>query len=278
MDEKGFLISILQKTKRIFTISANPNGPKRGAGQDGSREWITCIATICQDRSYIPPALIYPAVSGNIQDSWIHEVVPEDFYAYFASSPSGWTNDELGYSWLVKAGLQPFDPQVVLSRISTNKNDRPSTGTSGSSTASVLDPQNVRKVRQLIRRVKHTNPSRDVQMLSNAFVTLATNNACLTAKVEGLTKAIHIAEKRQKKGIPVLPAALLQPNEGKSQFWSPTKLKDEERITNAKKTAQEEEKIRKAEEKRDKQRRKEDQAIMVAQRKSDRERERLAKK
>ncbi|KAF2427834.1 hypothetical protein EJ08DRAFT_699369 [Tothia fuscella] len=45
MDEKGFLIGILQKPKRIFTKSTNPNGPKRGAGQDRSREWITYITT-----------------------------------------------------------------------------------------------------------------------------------------------------------------------------------------------------------------------------------------
>ncbi|KAF2422142.1 hypothetical protein EJ08DRAFT_726312 [Tothia fuscella] len=97
MDEKGFLIGVLQKTRRIFTKSANLNGPNRGAGQDGSREWITYITTICQDRSYIPPTLIYPAVSSNIQDSWVHKVVLEDFYAYFASSASGWTNNDLGY-------------------------------------------------------------------------------------------------------------------------------------------------------------------------------------
>ncbi|KAF2435165.1 hypothetical protein EJ08DRAFT_675570 [Tothia fuscella] len=79
-------------------------------------------------------------------------------------------------------------------------------------------------------------------------------------------------------GKPVLPAVLLQPNKGKAQFWSPTKLKDEERFTNAKKTAQEEEKLRKAEEKRNKQRKKEDLAIIVAQRKSNKERDRRAKK
>ncbi|KAF2435726.1 hypothetical protein EJ08DRAFT_729601 [Tothia fuscella] len=225
MDEKGFLIGILQKTRRIFTKSTNLNGPNRGAGQDGSREWIT--------------------FSGNIQDSWIHEVVPEDFYAYFTSSTS------------VK---------------------RPSTSTSKSSALSIFDPQNAYKLRQLIKRVNNNQPLRDVKVLTNAFVTLTTNNVYLAAKVEGLTKAVDIAKRRQIKGKPVLPTVLLQANKGKAQFWSPTKLKDEERFTNAKKTAQEQEKVRKAEEKRNKQRKKEDLAIIVAQRKSNKERDRRAKK
>ncbi|KAF2435309.1 hypothetical protein EJ08DRAFT_645644 [Tothia fuscella] len=228
------------KTKRIFTKSAAPNRPKRGAGQDGS-------------------------------------LVLEEFYVYFASSLSSWTNDELDgyrshmnlrflkyaienrilitvyppystyslqpldlqmatgglvkilkrefYSLFKRAfDLQLFDPQVVLSRIRTTVK-RPSTGTSKSSVSSIFNPQNTQKLRQLIKRVNNSQPSRDVQILSDAFITLATNNACLTTKVEGLTRA----------GILVLPTLLLQPNK--------------ERITNAKKIAQEEEKIRKAEEK-----------------------------
>jgi len=49
---------------------------------------------------YLPPSLIYQACSGNLQDTWLDEFNPEMQEAYFASSPTGWTNDELGYSWL----------------------------------------------------------------------------------------------------------------------------------------------------------------------------------
>ncbi|KAF2419676.1 hypothetical protein EJ08DRAFT_705968, partial [Tothia fuscella] len=174
------------------------------------------------------------------------KMLKREFYSLFKRAfESSFTEKNILSAW-IQAGLQPFDPQVVLSRIRTTAK-RPSTGTSKSSASSIFNPQNTQKVRQLIKRVNNNQPSRDVQMLSDAFITLATNNACLTTKVEGLTRAVNTAKQRQKKGIPVLPTLLLQPNEGKSQFWSPTKLKDEERITNAKKTAQEEEKIRKAE-------------------------------
>ena len=73
------------------------------AGQDGSKEWITVIATICADGTSLSPALIYKASSGNLQDTWLNDFKPQEHSCHFASSPNGWTSDELGYSWL--AGL-----------------------------------------------------------------------------------------------------------------------------------------------------------------------------
>ena len=71
-----------------------------GAGQDGSREWIIILATICIDGTYLPPSLIYQAISGNLQDTWLDEIRLEKDEAFFSSSPTGWINDELGYAWL----------------------------------------------------------------------------------------------------------------------------------------------------------------------------------
>lgn len=59
MDEKGFLIGYLTKTKRIFTKSLQESGRLVGAAHDGSREWITILATICADGSTLSPGLIY---------------------------------------------------------------------------------------------------------------------------------------------------------------------------------------------------------------------------
>ena len=108
MDEKGFLIGVLQKVQRIFTKEAFEKGKLLGAGQDGNREWITVLATICMDGTFLPPALIYQALSGNIQDTWLDNFNPEEQSASFASSPSGWTNDILGLSWLQTV----FDPHT----------------------------------------------------------------------------------------------------------------------------------------------------------------------
>lgn len=94
MDEKGFLIGVLQKTKRVFSKTTEI----RGTGQDGNREWITVVATISMDGSYLPPSIIYQARTNNIQDSWLEDFNNEE--AYFTSSPTGWTNDSVGMSWL----------------------------------------------------------------------------------------------------------------------------------------------------------------------------------
>jgi hypothetical protein len=71
-----------------------------GTDQDGSREWVTLSATICADGSSLLPALIYKAVSGDLQDSWLQDYDPQEHACWFASSSNGWTSDELGLNWL----------------------------------------------------------------------------------------------------------------------------------------------------------------------------------
>jgi hypothetical protein len=100
MDEKGFLIGVLSKGKRIFSRCWYEQGGFKQRLQDGNREWITIIGCICADRTSLSPGLIYQAVSRDIQDTWLQDFNPNDHYCFFQSSPSGWTNDELGYAWL----------------------------------------------------------------------------------------------------------------------------------------------------------------------------------
>jgi hypothetical protein len=109
MDEKGFLIGHLQKVQRIFPKALMKQQNLLGAGQDGSREWITLIATICADGSSPPPALIYKAVSGDLQDTWLQDYIANERPCWFASSPNGWTSGELGLSWLQSL----FDTQTI---------------------------------------------------------------------------------------------------------------------------------------------------------------------
>jgi hypothetical protein len=100
MDEKGFLIGQLSKVRRVFTRNAYEAGRVKHVMQDGNREWITLIATICADGTGLSPGLIYQATSGNSQDSWLQDYDPTEQSCFFASSSTGWTNDDLGYSWL----------------------------------------------------------------------------------------------------------------------------------------------------------------------------------
>ena len=100
MDEKGFMIGKLQKTKRIFNLNHYGSGKLVGAGEDGNREWITLIACISASGDYIPPCIIYSATTGNLQTSWLEDFNTEEHTCHFASSEKGWTNNELGFKWL----------------------------------------------------------------------------------------------------------------------------------------------------------------------------------
>jgi hypothetical protein len=108
MDEKGFLIGILSKQKRVFSRRRYEEGEIKQMIQDGNREWITTIACICADGTALTPALIYQAVSGKLQDSWLQDFDPELHKTFFTSSASGWTNNELGLMWL----RQVFDRET----------------------------------------------------------------------------------------------------------------------------------------------------------------------
>ena len=59
MDEKGFLIRVLLKIKRIFLKCQYDEGRVKQFIQDSNWEWITTIIYICIDRTALPPALIY---------------------------------------------------------------------------------------------------------------------------------------------------------------------------------------------------------------------------
>jgi len=100
MDEKGFLLGVCQKTKRVFNRQLHEQGYLKGAGQAGNRDWITVLATICADGTHLPPAIIYEGKSGDVSNSWLEDFDPKHQVAFFAASPNGWTNDELGRNWL----------------------------------------------------------------------------------------------------------------------------------------------------------------------------------
>jgi hypothetical protein len=100
VDEKGFLIGLSRSTKRIISINALKSKRTTRASQDGSREFITLIASICADGSSLAPALIYQGASHDLQDTWLDDFDSVRDYAFFASSENGWSCDQLGQAWL----------------------------------------------------------------------------------------------------------------------------------------------------------------------------------
>ncbi|PMD26311.1 hypothetical protein NA56DRAFT_733159 [Hyaloscypha hepaticicola] len=73
-DEKGFLIGLAHTLKRIMTKKLYNSGRIISAAQDGSREFISLLASICADGTALPPALIYKGASGDLQDTWLEDL------------------------------------------------------------------------------------------------------------------------------------------------------------------------------------------------------------
>jgi hypothetical protein len=100
MNEKGFMLGVVGRSKRIFSRTLYEEGKRRSTIQNSSREWITLLACICADGSLLKPALIYQSTSGSIQDSWLQALDHETHQVRISSSSSGWTNNGMGLAWL----------------------------------------------------------------------------------------------------------------------------------------------------------------------------------
>lgn len=71
-----------------------------GTSQNSSREQIALIATIYADRSLLLLALIYKAVSSNLQDLQLLDYNLQEYACQFASLPNRWTSNKLSLSQL----------------------------------------------------------------------------------------------------------------------------------------------------------------------------------
>ena len=97
-----FLLGICRSQKRIVPIQQLKSKQTLGTNQDGSREFISLLATICADGTALAPALIYQGATYDLQDTWLEDYDHSSEEAYFAVSKKGWTNEDLGLSWLTK--------------------------------------------------------------------------------------------------------------------------------------------------------------------------------
>ena len=100
MDEKGFQIGSLGRSKRVFDkVLYNKKGV-RAALQDGNTQWVTVLACVCADGTALSPSLIFQSAAGALQSSWVDAVDSEKHSVFVSSSPSGWTNNTIGLAWL----------------------------------------------------------------------------------------------------------------------------------------------------------------------------------
>jgi transposase-like protein len=100
MDEKGFLIGITGRSKRVFSRRMYEKKEVVESLQDSSREWITTVASICADGSALPPSLIFESANSTIQSTWVEAINAANHSVLVSSSPTGWSNNNIGLAWL----------------------------------------------------------------------------------------------------------------------------------------------------------------------------------
>jgi hypothetical protein len=100
MDEKGFLIGLTGRSKRIFSRRQWKKKEVRASLQDESHKFLTLLACCCADESSLPPALIYATANGAIRSSWVEDIKAGEHEVFVSSSPTGWSNDNVGLAWL----------------------------------------------------------------------------------------------------------------------------------------------------------------------------------
>jgi hypothetical protein len=100
MDEKGFLLGTIGKSKRIFSKTLWEQGGVKKSMQDGNSEWITTVACICADGSALPPVLLFASNNSTLQCTWVKDIKATKHSAHIGSTPTGWSNDEMGLDWL----------------------------------------------------------------------------------------------------------------------------------------------------------------------------------
>lgn len=102
MDEKGFMLGVTGRSKRVFSKQMYDHGGYKKVIQDGNREWITVLAAVCADGSALPPSVIYQSASNAIYDRWVQDIQAEEDSVFVTSTSSGWTNNEVGLAWLIQ--------------------------------------------------------------------------------------------------------------------------------------------------------------------------------
>ncbi len=100
MDEKGFMIGHIGRSKRIFSKAKWKTKQFKQALEDGNREWITLIACVGASGKALPPALIYSGDGNNPQETWVKDIDRKQHHLYVTVTPSGWSNDDAGLGWL----------------------------------------------------------------------------------------------------------------------------------------------------------------------------------
>jgi hypothetical protein len=72
MDEEGFAIGVLGRSKRISSRRQWDKKEVRQARQEGNRERVSLLATILAVGTALPPGIIFASKNSTMQQSWLY--------------------------------------------------------------------------------------------------------------------------------------------------------------------------------------------------------------
>jgi hypothetical protein len=77
MDQKGLLIGVTGRSKRILSRATWEKRKKTESIQDGCHEWIIVLVCVEADGTALLLDLIYQGANSNIQLPWIQDIKPK---------------------------------------------------------------------------------------------------------------------------------------------------------------------------------------------------------
>ena len=114
MDETGYSIGTSQSSQVLVVLKKGEKGEFMGQRQrvakkiPGRREWVTAIECVSSTGRLLPPMMMFKGTTC-FDDTWKPVGMHTDDWLWY-TSPSGWTNDFLGYEWLTRM----FQPSTIL--------------------------------------------------------------------------------------------------------------------------------------------------------------------
>ncbi|KAL5585824.1 hypothetical protein FOVSG1_013516 [Fusarium oxysporum f. sp. vasinfectum] len=275
MDEKGFLLGVINRTKRVFDVNAKRQGKLLGASQDGNRSWITFLACICQDMTSLPPFLIYQGKPGQwtSKAQGLTGLSKREFWVLFwGALEASFTPENIASGWR-RTGLKPFDPDVVLSQVSKNTDDD-SDVESGLDDSIALQEPTARELRRLVNHVvKQSSVSSDTgaRKLKRTLESLQAEVELLRHENQGLRETIIHEKQRRQRGKALKDYIFDRVDPNSAQVFSPQKIAQARQKKIEMEAQKEEEALQKRTEKALRQKRVEEQKQLVLERKRQRE-------
>lgn len=87
------MIGVGVTSARVMSLEEMRSGEIIGESQDGNREWVLLLATICVVAIKIPFCLIYQGKSRDLRDTWVEDI--GDNTIYFAATPICLSNNDI---------------------------------------------------------------------------------------------------------------------------------------------------------------------------------------